>query len=40
MLYSSAITKVMSTKSLFNMSTPNIDINSRRNQFLEIRKNI
>lgn len=40
MSYSSAITKVTSTKSPLNMSTPNIDINSRRNQLLEIRKNI
>ena len=40
MSYFSAITKVMLTKSLLNMSTPNIDINSRRNQLLEIRKNI
>ena len=28
MLYFSTITKVMLTKSLFNISTPNIDINS------------
>ena len=40
MPYFSAIIKVTSTKSLFNISTPNIDINSLRNQLLEIRKNI
>ena len=38
MSYPSAITKVISTKSPFNISTPNI--NSLRNQLLETRKNI
>ena len=40
MPYFSAIIKVTLTKSPFNISTPNIDINSPQNQLLEIRKNI
>ena len=40
MLYFSTIIKVTSTKSPLNINTPNIDINSPRNQLLEIRKNI
>jgi len=40
MLYSSAITKVILTKSPLNINTPNIDTSPIQNQLLKIRKNI